>query len=220
MLFKNKYSIIGLALILFIVPFLSCAQKKEKYKVNPVAVQLNYQAMDLMMKNKNVDSLRKGLALLEKATELDSNYFLGHFNKTFFYNRFKEFDKSLTTIKKLIQLSPLAPDLYTAAGLYFEKLGPTDSAKKYFTTSSSMCDKVLDTMSEKNKSYLLFASSKFIDLLMLGDFTQANYWSQKFEQVAEKQLGKGDIDSIYKKNKKQFLESIFEPEKMEGSATH
>ena len=65
----------------FITTFLlitlySCGQKSAKNKVDLAAVELNNKAMKFVAFIDNPDSSKKAISLLDKATTIDSNYFL------------------------------------------------------------------------------------------------------------------------------------------------
>ena len=70
---NSKLSSTFLVIILF-----SCGQKSAENQTNPVAIELNNEAMLLVPCLENPDSSRKALTLLDKATTIDSNYFLGY----------------------------------------------------------------------------------------------------------------------------------------------
>lgn len=197
----------------FIITFLavalySCGQKTAKYKVTPASVQLNNQAMTLVPYIDNTDSSTKAISLLDKATEIDSNYFLGYYNKLMFYNKLKQFDKAILTINKLILLRPSAHDLYLTGGLLYEKIGDTISSHEYFQKSLTICNNVLDTASNKNRDYEMLVSNKAINLIMLGDTNKANdilkklYDSQNDEELKTMTL------SLMNKSKKELLTQL------------
>lgn len=77
----------------------------------------------------NIDSAKKAIKMLDSATTIDSNYYLGHFNKIMFLNRLSQFDKAILTSKSLIRLRPDAHDLYIVCGIFYEKLCDTISSK-------------------------------------------------------------------------------------------
>jgi len=163
----------------FITAFLlitlySCGQKPAKYKPDPAAVRLNNQAMTLIAYIDNPDSSRKAIYLLDKATEINSNYFLGHSNKLMFYYQLKQFNKAVLTNNKLIQLQPNAHDLYTRGGMLYEQIGDTASSKTYFTKSLTICNAILDTMNRKNRDFVMLTTNQAINLIMLGDSSKAN----------------------------------------------
>lgn len=160
--------------ILFLIALNSCGQKSAKRKVDPAAIQLNNQAMTLVPYIDNVDSSKKAISLLDKATEIDSNYFLGYSNKLMFYYQLKQYDKALWTNNKLIQLRPNAHDLYMRSGMLYEELADTVSSTTYFTKSLTIINSLLDTMNRKNRDFVMLTTNQAINLIMLGDSAKAN----------------------------------------------
>ena len=207
----------------FITAFLliaiySCGQKPAKHKVDPAAVQLNNQAMTLVRFINNADSSKKAISLLDKATLIDSNYFLGYSNKQMFYYQLKQFDKLIWTNNKLIRLRPTAHDLYLRGGLFYEQIGDTVSANEYFNKSLTICNAVLDTMNNKNRDFVMLTTNQTINLIMLNDSAKANkilkelYHNQpddpQFDNVEKKY-----IQSLMGKNKNDLIDLLNNPDK-------
>jgi tetratricopeptide (TPR) repeat protein len=207
----------------FIATFLlitlyACGQQPAKHKVDPAAVQLNNQAMTLVPYIDNADSTKKAISLLDKATEIDSSYFLGYSNKLMFYYQLKQFEKALLTNNKLIQLRPNAHDLYLRSGMLYTQLGDTTNAKTNFTKGLTICNSVLDTMTKTNRDYVMLKTNKAIALIMLGDTPKANkilkvlYDNQPddpdFDNVEKKY-----IQSLMNKDRKEIIELLNNPDK-------
>lgn len=222
---ENLHHVRGyiMTIIKFITPFLlialySCGQNPIKHKVDPAAVQLNNRAMTLVLFIDNPDSSKKAISLLDKATLIDSNYFLGYSNKLLFYYQLKQFDKLIWTNNKLIQLRPLAHELYLRGGIFYEEIGDAESAKGYFNRSLKICNAVLDTMNTKNRDFVMLTTNKAINLIMLNDSAIANNILKvlndnqpddpKFENVEKKY-----IQSLMNKNKKDLLDLLNNPKK-------
>jgi tetratricopeptide (TPR) repeat protein len=195
----------------FITSFLliaiySCGHHSAKNTVDPAAVELNNKAMTLVAFIDNADSSNKAIILLNKATTIDSNYFLGHYNKLLFFNQLKQFDKAVLTVNKLIQLRPSAQDLYLTGGILYERIGDTVSSKQYFTKSLTICTAVLDTMSVTNRDYDMLLTNKAANLIMLGYQQQANEILKKlYDKQTDEELKMNTL-LMMNKSKKQLLE--------------
>ena len=167
-----------------IIPFClfglcSCHQNKHtqttlSHHPDPKAIKLNNETIKLAQYIHNSDSCRKALKLLDSATKIDDQYFLGHFNKLMFLSQLQEYDKAIATINKLITLKPLAHDLHLMAGIFYLKQKDTISATKHLNLSLNICNQVLDTMSSTNNNYLLFSLDKAECLFMLEREDDAN----------------------------------------------
>jgi tetratricopeptide (TPR) repeat protein len=195
----------------FLIAFLliglcSCGQTPAKHKVDPAAVALNNEAMTLVAFIDNPDSSKKAISLLDKATAIDSNYFLGFYNKLMFYNQLKQFDKAVSTTNKLIQLKPTAHDLYLTCGIFYERVGDTVSSSAYFRKSLGICNSTLDTMNSKNRDYEMLVGNKATNLIMLGDTVKANKLLKKLYDSQTEEALKKWTASLMNKNKKQLLE--------------
>ena len=199
----------------FITTFLlialySCGQKPAKHKVDPAAVELNNRAMKLVKFIDNADSSKKAISLLDNATSIDSNYFLGHFNKLMFFNQLKQFDKAAETMNECIRIKPFAHDLYLAGGILYERIGDSISSKKFFEKSLAICNTVLDTMNKTNRDYEMLVGNEAVNLIMLGDEIKANELLKKlYDSQTDEALKKMTL-SMMNKSKKELLASLTE----------
>lgn len=73
----------------------ACGHKSDRHTPNPDAARLNDSAIRLTNYIGNRDSAEKAMKLLDKATEIDSNYFLGYYNKLFFLDQLKQYPKEM-----------------------------------------------------------------------------------------------------------------------------
>ena len=191
-----------MATLKFITAFLlitlySCGQKPAKDKPKPAAVQLNNQAMTLVDYIENSYSSRKAITLLDKATTIDSNYYLGYDNKLMFYYQLKQFDKAILTNNKLIQLRPNAHDLYIRGGMLYGQTGDTVSSNSYFNKAMTICNSVLDTMNRKNRDFVMVTTNQAITLIMLNDSTEANRVLQDLYESQPDELHYNNVDKDY-----------------------
>ena len=78
-------------LLFILIGLYSCGQNDTKHKVDPTAVRLNNNAMTLVKFIDNEDSSKKAISLLDNATAIDNNYFLGYCNKLMFLGQLNLF---------------------------------------------------------------------------------------------------------------------------------
>ncbi len=223
--FKNilHYSltfITTLKLLLFFlsISLFSCTQNLVKHKVDAEAVRLSKQVIPLFNYTDNPDSCRKALLFLDSATAIDSDDFFAYYNKLFFLEGLKQYDKQIKVMNEMIRLRPNAHDLFLMRGDIYERMGDTTSSKKDFEKSLSICNKVLDTMSKKNQDYLMFVTNKAVNLIMLNDSAEANNILQALYENQPDDSAWGNFEkkyilSLMNKNKKQLMDS--KPEKSE-----
>ena len=142
-----------LLILLLFFGLAACGQQVKKYIPNKKARELNDSASRLI-RNNPLDSIyEKAIALLNKATEIDSNYYNAYSSKLSLQWMLKKYDNALETAKHLKNLRLNSPDSYVTVGLLYEKLGDTISSYKYFSIAIAKYDNILDTMSIKNKMY-------------------------------------------------------------------
>src|SRR5438874_10351933 len=136
--------------VFLLINCLACGQQKaQKPKVNPQAKRLNDSAIQTMI---NTSDYEKGIALLDQAIAIDSNYYVAYNNKLSFQLMMKKYEEALPTLKNLNRLRPADPQFYFTTGILYEQLGDTIISQKYFTDAGIYYDKILDTMKEENKS--------------------------------------------------------------------
>jgi tetratricopeptide (TPR) repeat protein len=186
-------TILKLLPALLILNLYSCKQNADDTTINQAAVELNNKAMTLVPFIKNADSAKKAISLLDRATSIDSNYFLGHHNKIMFYSQLNQLDKAILTVNKLIELSPNAYDMYLKGGILHELIDDSISSKPYFERSLTICNAVLDTMSKTNSDYEMLVGNKAMNLKMLGDEAKAN---ELLQQLYDSQTNKKNREAI------------------------
>lgn len=211
-------TILKLITTFLLIALYSCGQNPTKHKVDPAAVQLNNRAMTLVLFIDNPDSSKKAISLLDKATLIDSNYFLCYANKLMFYYQLKQYDKLIWTNNKLIQLRPSAQDLYLRGGIFYEQIGDIESAKGYFKKSLTICNAVLDTMNTKNRDFVMLTTNQAINLIMLNDSARANnilkvLYDNRSDDPQFENIEKKYIQSLMNKNKKDVIELLNNPQK-------
>ena len=203
--------------LFLIIALYSCGQTTTKHKVNPELVRLNKKIIPLFSFTNNPDSCRKALLLLDSATTIDSNVFNAYNNKLFFLYGLKQYDKAINTVNKLISLRPNAHDLFMLKGNLLDKIGDTTSANLNFEKSLKICDSVLDTMHETNSDYMMLVTNKAINLIMLGDSTNANkilkvLYDKQPDDPAFDNFEKKYILSLMNKNRIQLTDFLNKPD--------
>lgn len=196
--------------ILFFLGFYSCSPSPTpKYPLPPITLKLHSMAMDLVPYINNNDSCLKAIKLLDSATSLDSNYFLAYYNKVMFLNTLNEYGKAIVAIKNSIRIKPEANDLYMLGGLLYEKVSDSLLAAQYFRESLNICNKILDTMSKGNSDYLMLMSNKVINLIMLGNHSEANKLLKKIYENETDESEKNNILETMSATKAELINKIF-----------
>jgi len=189
-------------LLLFLLASLTaCGQSEiKKPKVNPEAKRLNDSAFKIIAATWDY---QKGLELLDLATRIDSNYFLGFSNKLAFQLQLKRYNDALISAKQLVRIRPNAPEPYTIAGVLYCMLGDTVTSKEYFQNALIYDDKILDTMNKSNKErYATFLMGKAINLILIGEEEKGK---TILRQLYEQPVFSGELDKMFKENLNSFI---------------
>jgi tetratricopeptide (TPR) repeat protein len=202
----NTLKLIGIFILL---GFCSCGQTNKRQKTNPEAIKLCTEASKLTFYFEDSDSSKKALNLLDSATLIDSNYYLGHFNKLAFLNTLKLYDRAITTVGNLIRLTPNAHDIYIVRGIFSEKIGDTISSSKDFSTSLEICNKVLDTMNLKHRDFEMITMNKGVNLILLNRSNEANVVLLKLSKTQSEGELKNITLSMINSSKKKLIDKYY-----------
>ncbi|SFP98701.1 hypothetical protein [Parafilimonas terrae] len=100
-------------------------------------------------------------------------------------------------------------------GMLHRKLEDSISSDTYFHGSLSICNAVLDTMSNKNADYKMLTIYKAINLIMLGNEIKGNKVLKKLYNSfqSDKQFGKSareEILSYMNKSQNEIMDIFFD----------
>jgi tetratricopeptide (TPR) repeat protein len=207
----QKYStmnVLRLILFLLCIGNISCGQtKKEKTKSE--AIKLCTEASKLTKFSAERDSCIKALILLDRATQIDSNYYLGYMNKLIFLSSLKLLDKSVLAVTNLIRLEPNAHDIYILRGIFYEKMKDTISSRSDFTKSINICNKVLDTMKTNNKDYEFIMINKAVNLILLDRNNESDIFLKNFSNYQKESELKNITLSMIGLNKFELIDKYY-----------
>lgn len=191
--------------------FIACSQKPKvkKYTPDPKARQLVDSASKILMHS---DDKEKAIALLDQATQIDSNYYLAFFNKLLFQTSLNLFNDALVTVKNLTRLRPQDADTYMTAGSTYWMAGDSLQAMNHFMKASNLFDELLDTMSTSNKSYQPALMDQAIALILIGKEEKGK---KALTHLYNKQTNE-DYKLVLKmflgKSRKQLLDGLYKPD--------
>jgi tetratricopeptide (TPR) repeat protein len=159
-------------LFLPLIFLFSCNSSVDNSKGDSVsndAVKWNDSALSNYFYKDDSLTLVKKIALLDKATQIDSNFYIAYCNKLAFQNEAKQYVQALKTVKEIIRLSPATPDFYGTAGLLYERTGDSVNSAKYYSIAIERFNKVLDTVPAGSKNYYQYLSTKALTLIFSGN---------------------------------------------------
>ena len=198
----------------FIIIFLffldsSCAQPVDKlvHTVDPAAKKLNDSAVSIAMHSYDYT---KAVELLDKATQIDSNYFGAYRNKMSFQGLVKPFDadKILVIQKSLNRLRPLDPEYYMNIGMLYFKKGDSLTSSTYFSNALLHFDNILDTMHSTSPGYDVLMMQKAYTLIFQGNDQKAHDLLQKLYDTTKDSVAKEMILPALQKTRKDFISEL------------
>lgn len=200
-----------LLILCLFIGFYACGQKTDsrKHSINPAAKNLNDSAMSVAMYEMD---LKKAIALLDQAIQIDSNYFLAYTNKLTFQLDIKQFDGALKTAFTLNRLKPEVPDYYVTTGLLYLLKNDSISAHKFFEKAAAQFNKVLDTMKESEENYKMILSNKALNLVFLGQETEGNKIFKNLYDNEKDEVARESIALFMGKSRQEILNNMFRDE--------
>ncbi len=158
------------------------------------------------------------ISLLDKAIQVDSNYFVAYRNKLSFQLNLKHYDEALRTSLKILQLRPNNPDHYFTVGLLNDIQGDSYTSRKYFNESAKRYDKILDTMAVSNSGYDMLSMNKGINLIFLGEQQKGNDILKQLYIRQKESPFKELLASYMNKSKQDIIKTCMNPKVIEVEA--
>lgn len=131
------------------------------YKPNQESIELNKKALEITMFHRD-DSIKvdSAISLLDKATELDSLYFLGYVNKIQFLMLKDDYKRLLETNRKIIELRPHQLNWRIQRALILELSGEVDKANIEYGKGINLYEEIITLESNYSVEFQLeFAQS-------------------------------------------------------------
>ena len=200
----------------FIIIFLlflnsSCAQQVNKpvHTVDPAAKKLKDSAVFIAMHSYEY---AKAVALLDNATQIDSDYFGAYTNKMSFQVMVKPFnaDKMIEILKSLNRLRPLDPQYYMNIGMLYYKKGDSLTSATYFNDALLHFDSILDTIHTTTPGYEVLVLSKAYTLFFQGQDQNAHDLLQKLYETTNDSVVKEVILPALKKTRKDIIAGLIQ----------
>jgi tetratricopeptide (TPR) repeat protein len=195
-------------IILLLLTLTACGQnsKTNKHVIDPKARQLNDSAVALTRSFDSLDYV-KAIALLDKATTIDTNFYTAYWNKLAFQSQLGQYNNALQTAKQLKRIKPNAPDFYVTTGMLYEKTGDSISAQSQYKEALIRYDKILDTMDIKNKDYDMLLMNKGVSLILVGQQTKGNDIIKKLYDKQTDVAYKEMFEMFLNKSRQEILDN-------------
>lgn len=196
---RNLYKI---AILILATTTLSCFKIDG---INRKAVGFNKEAMDIIYERgwgeEQVDS---ALFLLNKAIEIESDYYLAHSNKIMMLFKKKNFDQILITNKEMQRLSPEDPSLIVQEGLIYELKGDSISSNLAYKKGVAEYDFIL-----KNDT-TIGSGFKFVAIQSLVVANEEEKAKSLLIQLKGENSENEMLQNYNYQTKREFLEGIAE----------
>lgn len=143
------------------------SQVSRKVKVDSLAIRLNNEGCDLLMKARgnSKDSLIKGIEYFDKAIAIDSSYTLAYTDKAKNINRLGNIDAALQVLSQAQKTNLESPELYVIRGFLNEKSGRKDSANSCYKTTLVYYDMLYK---KKPEDWNLIINRVFVKFILNG----------------------------------------------------
>lgn len=203
-------------LILLIATFVtltSCAQgvkQENKVLIDPNAQRLNDSAVALASTS-NHDKKLEAVKLLDKATEIQPDYYLAHWNKMAYQNELGLTKDAFLTLKKLEELRPEYPDLKVIAGIFLELNKDSLKARNKFLEADKIYQAILDTLSKGADPYQTTLMNKAVNLKFLGREKEGNEILAGIQQGQTDENLRGMIEEFIRMSRRELMESFKSP---------
>ena len=182
------------------------AQQADRplHSVDPGAKKLNDSAVSIAMHSYEY---AKAVELLDKATQIDSNYFRAYRNKMSFQGLIKPFDsdKILKTLKSLSRLRPQDPQYYMNIGMIYYKKGDSLTSSTYFSDALLHFNIILDTIHTTTLGYDALVMNKAYTLFFQGQDQKAHDLLQKLYETTQDTAAKEMILPALQKTRKDII---------------
>ncbi|HEY9003351.1 MAG TPA: hypothetical protein VIM89_18490 [Mucilaginibacter sp.] len=146
-----------------------CAQSSINYDR---AKKLSDSALMLEATQPSLDAeslYEKKIELINQAIKIDSNYFLAYSDRFMVEFEHKKYNEAILTGKQMIRIEPTNPDLEIDVGGVCENNNDTSSAIQHYKQGLAKYNRILDTISVKNKKRSEYEAGRAIAFILLGD---------------------------------------------------
>ncbi|MFB9843001.1 hypothetical protein [Mucilaginibacter ginsenosidivorans] len=189
--------------------------------LNEINIQAKQRGERRHSRNKLKDTVindesqyKKAIDLLNKATQIDGDYFIAYLNKMGAQTHLKLYKDALTSGKEMTRLLPNDGTVTQIVGMTYERSGDTLTAMKYYNIALTQLDRALASMSINNKHYNNIKATKAEDLVMLNRIPEAQKILQELYNTADE-----NRKELYKDQMTWTRNDFLNGSKSEGALT-
>lgn len=185
--------------------YFSCAQ--PKHKINPEARKLNDSAVYMIFHAMQPDSApyKNAINLLNRAIKIDSNYYIAYQNRFAYQTQSKQYSAALESAKHMLKTHPDDATILALTGCAYERAGDQISASRCYNNALSNYQKILDTMSIRNRDYCFFVTGKASALILLNKNEQSYAYLKEILQKDTNPLNKQLYEQLLADSRNDIL---------------
>ncbi len=165
----------------------------EKSIYSEKAMELNEEAVRIIIHADNDTEYKKALVLLDKAIEIDSTFFTAYTNKASVFCSLEEYDMSIETMEHLLNnVKPDYPEAYVFLANLYDKTNNADLAKENYQKAIQSYSKryiengeILDLAS---RAHIIFIIDKEKGLWTIDSLIDTNPSNQELLMYREYML--------------------------------
>ena len=196
----TKFFLHPLIYTFFVVTQCRCQEKKTAY--NTKSIELNNIAVQFM----GAQKFDSALLYLDKAIEIDANYYVAYGNKSSIYCSLKDLKNALIETQKEIKVKPDLAEAWTFAGMLSDRLGDTLTSMTYYKRSVALFD---ERIINPSKQEFLEANkrNRAISLILMG---QEEEGRNELKKLKEAHPDDKFLDDLMNLSKQDYLNQIFD----------
>jgi len=150
--------------------FFSCGNTPQEE-----ALRLCNKAVFLIANNPDTTKVLKAIQLLDKATDIQPDYYVAYDNKFAFQCELDLIDDAFCTLKNMERLKPESPDLKTTLGAFYEYYKKdTIRAMNKYNEANLLYKLILDTLNPDFRNYEFIITDYAFNLKLLKEDAEAN----------------------------------------------
>jgi tetratricopeptide (TPR) repeat protein len=190
-------------LIISLLGFLICCNSDKK--INQKAIDLNNQAYKfLRYSDPTPEQIDSAILLLDKATDIDKDYYTAYINKFPFLFYKKDYKRLLETNSQIQRINPDAPIWKAQEGFIYDLMGDSVKAFNIYSIAVSRYDSIIKTDTSIGFDFKF----QLLDLLILAG--EENRAKLEYENLKSEYPDNIFLDEVEKKSRKAMLKEFFD----------
>lgn len=192
---------INIILTLLTLLTVSCNSQTHP-DIDKEAIALNNQAIEII--HSDPDS---ALRLLDKATDIDKDYYVAYNNKVSVYCSKGDYDNAIKAAVQGLKVKPDLAEAVTMLGMLYDYTRQPDKAKEQYKKAIDLYDNRIATSDKDKQANRL---NRAHALLLLGNETEGQ---KEVRELLKENPDDFTIQMLVDFNKNKYLNDLFEQKK-------